>query len=151
MAVQTTYPSNLAAAYVGMIANTEPNTLISRDVQTAAIPFGRVVKPGTAANQVVAATAANDIVRGITVRDQSAVTTDAFGVNESALIMTQGVVWVTAGGTCTHGTAVYMIVGTADAGKFTSTSTDNLLIPGALFDTTASANALVKVRLGANI
>jgi len=136
----------MPVAFNGMIANTEPNVLISREVQTAAIGFGKVVKQGTADKQVIAASAAADVVRGITVRDQSA-TADAFAVGESALVMTKGVIWVTAFDTVVAGAPVYMRV-TGGSGKFTDTSTDNLAIPGAIFETSGAADALVAIRLG---
>ncbi|WP_108482268.1 structural cement protein Gp24 [Oceaniglobus ichthyenteri] len=146
MAVQSTYAETMPVALNGMIANTEPNVLISREVQTAAIGFGKVVKQGTADKQVQAATAANDVVRGITVRDQSA-TGDEFAVADSALVMTKGVIWVTAFDTVVAGAPVYMRVA-GGAGKFTDTTTDNLAIPGAIFETSGAADELVAIRLG---
>ena len=151
-AVQTTYLSNLGVAYEGMIANQEPNNLISREVQTAAIGFGKAVKQGTADRQVQAATAATDVVRGITVRTQSVdpASPNAYPVNDTALVITDGVVWVTAGANIAAaavGTQVYMVVGTAQAGKFTTVSASNLLIPGATFETAGASDALVAIRL----
>jgi hypothetical protein len=59
--------------------------------------------------------------------------------------MERGVIWVEAGATCTVGTQAYMQ--TSD-GRFTSTVGTNLLIPRAIFDSTASAaGQLVKLRL----
>ena len=148
MAVQTTYLTEQAAAFEGMIANTEPNVLISRTVESAAIGFGKAVKQGTGDGQVIAASAAADVFRGITVRDQSAHgTADSFPVGSSALVMTKGVIWVTAFDTVVAGAAVYMRV-VGGSGKFTDTSTDNLPIPGAIFDSSGGANDLVKIRLG---
>lgn len=151
-AVQTTYGTEQAAAYDGMIVNTEPNNLISRDVEAAAVGFGLAVKQGTADRQCQAATASADLFRGITVRDQSSHgNADNFPVGTSALVMQRGVIWVRAGGTATVGTAAYMIVGTADAGKFTSAATvatvNNLAIVRGTFDSTAAAGSLVKLRI----
>lgn len=147
MAVQTTYANTISAAYEGMIANEEPNVLISRTVEGAAIGFGLAVKQGSADDGVAAATAAADAYRGITVRDQSieAGSPDAYPVGENATVMTKGVVWVTAGATVAAGEAVYMI---AADGRFTNVSTSNLPIPNAVFDSSGAADALVKVRLG---
>lgn len=149
MPVQTNYNTQIAAAYEGMIANTEPNVLISRTVEGAAIGFGKAVKQGTADNGIAAATAAADVVRGITVRDQSVdpSSPDATPVGGSALVMTKGVVWVTAFDTVVAGAPVYMRVAGGSA-RFTDTSTDNLAIPGAVFDSSGGAGALVKIRLG---
>jgi len=146
MATQTTYGTAFAASYLGMVANEEPNNLISRSVEGAAVGFGVVVKQGTADRGVAAATAANDVVRGITVRDQST-TDDEFAVGADALVMTRGVIWVTAGETVTAGSPAYMKVGTADAGKFMVTTTSNLAIPRAIFETSGAKDALVAVRL----
>jgi hypothetical protein len=145
-AVQTTYLDNQPEAFEGSIVNTEPNNLISRQVETAAIPYGRAVKQGVGVNGVLAATAQADIFRGITVRDQSNAgdVADVVPVGESALIMERGVIWVKAGAACNVGTAAYML---AD-GRFTSTVGTNLAIPRAIFDSTqAVANGLVKLRL----
>jgi hypothetical protein len=151
MAVQTTYRTDLRPAFEGMIANTEPNILISREVETAAIGFGKAVKQGTADDQVLAATAADDVFRGITVRDQSAHgVADTFPVGSSALIMTQGVVWVTAFDTVVAGAQVYMRVA-GGLGRFTDTATDNLPIPGAIFDSSGGAGELVKIRIGGGV
>jgi hypothetical protein len=146
-AVQTNYPDAAPVAYEGMIQNTEPNTLISRTVAVAAIGFGLAVKQATADHEVEAADAAADVYRGITVRDQSIVpgSVDEYPVEESATIMTKGVVWVTAGAAVAAGAAVYMI---AADGRFTDVSTSNLAIPNAVFDrSTAAADELVPVRL----
>ena len=148
MATQTTYLTEQRTALEGMIGNTEPNNLISREVETAAIGFGKTVNQGTADTGVVAATAAADVVRGITVRDQSidANTPDQFAVGDSALVMTRGLVWVTAFDTVVAGAPVYMRVA-GGSGKFTDTTTDNLPIPNAIFETSGDADELVLVRL----
>ncbi len=147
--LQTTYLDRMATALVGMIANTEPNNLISKQVSVAAIPFGAVVKQGASADLIAPATAAVDVVRGIAVRDQSANgTVDNFTIGEDALIMQRGVIWCLAGAACTVGGAAYMVVGTAQAGRMTSTSVSNLPIPGGTFESAAAAAGdLVKVRL----
>lgn len=147
MGYQSTYATDLTDAVLGQIANTEPNVVISRVVESAAIGYGKAVKQGTNDQGVVAATAAADVFRGITIRDQSTLAGDDFDVGETAALITQGVVWVTAGATVAAGAAVYMVVGTAHAGKFTSVATNNLPIPDAIFDSSGAVNELVKIRL----
>lgn len=144
MAHQDTYLTQLAAAYAGMIADTEPCVLMSRTVETAAIGFGKAVAQGTADYGVTAADNAADVYRGITVRDQSQ-TADNFAVGESAVVMTKGVIWVTAADGVAAGAAVYMVPA---SGKFTDTSTSNLPIPNAVFEDTGVADDLVRIRLG---
>lgn len=149
MAIQTVYNNNMAAGVKGMIANTGSAELISKTVETATLGFGVVVKQGVADDGIVAATAAADVYRGITVRDQSVRpgTADTIAVYDSAALIIEGVVWVLAGGTCTVGTAAYMIVGTGQAGNFTSTSTSNLPIPRGTFESSGVSGDLVKLRL----
>lgn len=147
MATQDTYLTQLPKAFEGMIANTEPCVLISRQVETAAIGFGRAVKQGTADRGVVAASAAADKYRGITVRDQSVLDGSDFNVGEDALIMTKGVIWVTAYDTVVAGAPVYVAV-TNSSYKFTDTATTNLAIPNAVFEDSGAADELVRIRLG---
>lgn len=146
MAVQSTYADNMSVAYEGMIADETPNTLISRTVETAAIGFGKAVKQGTGDHGVEAATADTDAYIGITVRDQSIdpANVDLFAVGDTALLMTQGAIWVTAGATVAAGADVYMI---AADGRFTSSAGGNLAIPNAVFETSGDADELVRIRL----
>jgi hypothetical protein len=135
-----------------MIANLEPFNTISRQVETAAVGFGKALKKGTGDRQVQAATAAVDIVMGISVRDQSVAlptsgTGDQYSVLDDALVLQRGVIWVTAGATVTVGAQVYMVVGTGQAGNFTTISASNLLIPGAFFESSGVVGDLVKIRI----
>lgn len=148
MATQTTYLTEQRTALEGMIGNTEPNNLISREVETAAIGFGKAVKQGTADAGVEAADTVGDVIRGITVRDQSveADSPNQYAVKDSALVMTRGLVWVTAYDTVAAGAPVYVAVNnTSD--KFTDTTTSNLAVPNAIFETSGDADELVLVRL----
>lgn len=145
MAVQNTYLDRMPVAYAGMIATTVPNTLVSYQAE-AAIGFGRAVKQGTADNEVDLADNASDDVIGIAVIDQSVdnETADTYPVGGSVNVLTIGEVYVTAGGTATAGTQVYMVPAN---GKFVSSSTDNLLIPGATFTESGADTDLVKIRV----
>lgn len=148
MATQTTYLTEQRTALEGMIGNTEPNNLISREVETAAVGFGKAVKQGTADTGVAAADTVGDVIRGITVRDQSveADSPNQYAVKDSALVMTRGLVWVTAYDTVVAGAPVYVAVNnTSD--KFTDTTTSNLAVPNAIFETSGAADELVLVRL----
>lgn len=149
--IQTNYLDQLPLAFEGMIADTEPSVLISRDVEAAVIGFGKAVKQGTLDYQVQGATAAADVYRGITVRDNFAggtgVDVDKYPIKSSAMLMVKGVIWVTAGATVVAGAPVYMVVGTGNAGKFTSVSTSNLPIPNAIFETGGALDGLVAIRL----
>lgn len=148
MATQTTYTDRMAAAYEGMIATTSPSTLVSYEVEEE-IGFGKLAKQGTAANQCAIADNVADLPLGITVRTAStdfgaSEAINVYPVNETATILTEGEIYVTAGGAATAGTAVYMIPA---SGKFVSASTDNLAIPGATFVDTGVDTNLVKIRI----
>lgn len=145
MANQTTYLSEQPAAYEGMIANTEPNVLISK-IAEEAIGFGKAVKQGAADNGVGVADNAADTVRGVSCRDmsQDPASVDQYAANDSVLVMTKGVIWVTAADGVAAGAAVFMVPA---SGKFTDTSTSNLPIPNAIFETSGVADDLVKIRL----
>lgn len=148
MSTQSTYSDRMPTAFEGMIASTAPSTLVSYEVEEE-IGFGKTAKQGTASNQCGVADNASDAVLGITVRVQStdfgaSDAINVYPVAETAAIMTEGEIYVTAGGTATAGTQVYMIPA---SGKFVSASTDNLAIPGATFVDTGADTDLVKIRL----
>ncbi len=146
MSVQANYPSGLASAFLGMIVSGEPNTLISREIAGGAVGFGVAVRQGPTDYSVAAATTDADVVRGITVRDQSA-SDDQFAIGDSALVMVKGVIWATAFDSVQAGQPVHMRVA-GGAGQFTETAASNLAIDGAIFDTSAEAGELVAIRLG---
>lgn len=140
--VQTAYNDKLAEAFEGMIVNTEPNNLISREAE-GPIAFGKAVQQGTADNQVLAADGAADVFRGVTVREYAQVNS-ALVAGDTALIMDRGVIWVLAGGTVTAGAAAHMVPAT---GRFVDAATSNLPIPNAVFDSSGGDGDLVKLRL----
>lgn len=148
MAVQTTYSDNMAAAYAGMIANTEPNNLISRIVETVAgVGFAVPVIQGTADNECDVVAASTDVVIGITVRDQS-VTADTFAQYDSALLMREGVLWVTvtdAGGVVA-GDPVWVLVADGTFSNADAGTSQSLRINDARWDSSAANGALAKIR-----
>ncbi len=153
MAVQSTYLEEMAVSYAGMIANEEPNNLISRDVETAAgIGFGLPVQQGTADGQVILmAAAATDCV-GITVRDQSA-TADLVPQYESALLMRQGVIWVTvtdAGGVAA-GDDVWVAVATGAFSNADLGSSGSIQLAGCRWDSSAANGELAKLRVNLDV
>ena len=153
MAVQTNYSASMAAAYAGMIASTEPNELISRNVETAAgIGFAVPVIQGTKDNDCDVVSAAADDVIGITVRDQS-VTADKFAQTESALLMRKGPLWVpvAAAGGVSAGDDVWVTV--AD-GTFTNAdagSSGSIKLPGCRWETSAANGELAQIRVNLDV
>lgn len=156
MAVQTSYPDTMAAAYHGMIANTEPNVLISREVEAAAgLGFGVPVTQGTADDQVVIVSASTDEVIGITVRDPSVDpgTADTYEQNASALLMRKGVMWVTvtdAGGV-SAGDPVWVLVADGTFSNADAGTSSSLRLTGSRWETSAANGALAKIRVNLDI
>lgn len=153
MAVQSTYLDNMAAAYEGMIANGEPNVLISREVETSAgIGFGVPVIQGTADKQCdVVAASTNDVI-GITVRDQST-TDDTFAENDTALLMRKGVMWVTvtdAGGV-SAGDEVWVKVSDGTFSNADAGTNGSLKLAGCRWETSAANGALAAIRVDLDV
>lgn len=145
--VQSTY-GDMAAAVAGQIANLEDSkNVISRTVQTAVLPFGAVATQGTTDTTVRPAAAGRTIFRGIAVRDRAApigAAANQYAVGDTAGVITEGVVWVVAGEDVTAGSAAFWVEATGD---IVDTSSGNLAIPNAIFDSSAANGALVKLRL----
>lgn len=148
MAVQTTYSTEMAAAFAGMIANTEPNNLISRTVEASGgIGFAAPVIQGSNDNGCDEVSASTDVIIGITVRDQSA-TADTFAQYDSALLMERGVLWVTvtdAGGV-SAGDAVWVKVSDGTFSNADAGTDGSIKINDARWDSSAANGALAKIR-----
>lgn len=153
MAIQTTYATNMAAALVGMIADSGPNDLFSRDVEASGgIGFGVPVIQGTADNQCDEVSASTDEVIGITVRDQST-TNDEFAQYESALLMRVGPMWVTvtdAGGV-DAGDDVWVLVSDGTFSNADAGSDGSIKLPGCRWETSAANGELAKIRVNLDI
>lgn len=149
MAVQTSYPSQMAAGFHGMIDNIEPNVLISRTVETAGgLGFGLPVIQGTEDYEIDEISAASDDIVGITVRvnDQEA---DEYAALESALLLRSGVMWVTvtdAGGV-SAGDPVWVLVADGTFSNADAGSSGSILINDARWETSAANGALAKIRV----
>lgn len=142
MAVQTDYNDIQAPAVAGVQATMVPATIVSRNVEDAAIGFGVPVSQG--ANDKGAVAFAGDFV-GITLLDRSAAGEgDTFRVGDSARVMTEGDIWVTASVAVDAGDAVYVVPA---GGAFTNVETANTLIPGARWETSTTAGQLAVIRL----
>lgn len=153
MALQTTYATSMAAAYNGMIATTEPWTLISRLVETSGgLGFGVPVIQGTADGECDEVAASTDDVIGITVRDQSA-TADTFAEGASALLMRKGVMWVTvtdAGGV-SAGDPVWVLVSNGTFSNADAGSDGSIQLAGCRWETSAANGALAKIRVNLDV
>jgi hypothetical protein len=152
MAVQTTYSETMEAGVAGAIVNTEPKTLISRTVETAAgIGFGKVVQQGAADDGCKSDLTAMDASTflGITALDRSrptADTPDAFAQYESARIMRKGVIWVVASGAVAAGNDATVTLATGAIGT-AAVAAGVVAIPNARWDSSAADGELAKLRL----
>lgn len=160
MAVQTTYPDVQPVAVPGAQATMNLGQIISRTVETAAIPFGKAVTQGTADKGVKAFGSGDTTFVGITMLDRGASgltvtngqvtgrTVDAFGVGESARIAAVGGgidVWVICASGCSAGDPVFV---RPSNGDFQDSSANSAVqIPGARYDTSAGTGELAVVRL----
>lgn len=148
MAITTSYSDRMAVGYHGMIANTEPNVLISRDVQpSVGIGFGVPVIQGTADKQIALIAASSNVIIGITV-----MTNDNEGnlykQNDSALVMRKGVMWVTvtdAGGVAA-GDPVWVLVSNGTFSNADAGSNGSIRINDARWETSAANGALAQIR-----
>lgn len=132
--------------FVGMHANSEEwNAITKLADNVAAAPIG----PG----QPVARFAGNDKVcrawttgatLGITRRGIDTDTTAGYPEGREVAIMTQGTMWVAAGATATAGNAAgYDVAGD----RWGNVSVTYIAVPGVEFDTNATANTLVRLRI----
>ena len=141
MATQTVYNETMDAARVGMIADTTAKTLLSRDVETAAVGFGVPVVQGTADNGARAADTGDTAILGISVRERSTIN-DEFAVGESMRVMTKGAIWVTVKVEVDAGDSVTVVLATAEF-----SNTGGVGITGATYETSAGIGELAKVRI----
>lgn len=158
MAVQTDYNETLSPAVAGAQATMIPATIISRTVETAAVPFGRAVKQGTADKGCALFGSGDTVVLGISLLDRSAsgrtVTNgqlsgdiaDRFGIGESARVITKGDVWVVCATGCSAGDGVFVRPSNGDFQD--SNANSAVQIVGARWDTSAEAGGLAVIRLG---
>ncbi|TGD96468.1 structural cement protein Gp24 [Methylobacterium nonmethylotrophicum] len=143
--VQTSYPDRPAAAYEGMLADQNPATILSRTVETPeGIGFGRAAFQGARDEGIAAAGA---IFRGIVLADRNARPSpsgaDLFARGETAPVLVRGAVWVVTASAASAGSPAYV----TPAGAVTASASGTTPVPNALFDTSAPAGGLVRLRL----
>lgn len=143
MAIQTTYSDRIGLGYAGQVTDMTLTDIVSREVETAAVGFGKPVIQGTADHGCKVGAAG--VFIGITVRDVTLPpgNADEYGVGDTAAIMTKGTMFVTAGEAVVAGDVVYRTT----AGVLNKTSSGNTLIVGARWETSAASGALARIRL----
>lgn len=141
MATQTTYTETMDALRVGMVADTGHKVLISRNVEGAAVGFGKPLAQGDADMGARLTTTGDTAVLGVTVMDRGE-NFDEFAVGASARVMTEGVTAVEVVAAVSAGDPVHVVV--ADG---TFSNTGGVELPGARYETSAESGALAKIRL----
>ncbi len=141
MAIQTTYSETMDQARAGAIADMTDATLLSYTVEDEALPFGKPVVQGTADKGAHLATTGDTAILGISVRERSTIN-DEFAIADTARIMTEGAIWVTAAVAVSAGDPVTVVVATA-----TFSNTGGVTIDNAIYETSAGIGELAKVRL----
>ena len=148
--IQTTYTSDYAPGYAGLIANQETSNVISRIVADAAgLQFGVPVFQGPTDHSVTS-TPGTPFV-GFSVLDKTVrpnlsfapAQTNAYAQNDTAAILTLGVVWVVASVAVVAGEPVFV----TPAGLITDQASGDAAIPRASFVNSVAAGGLVKIRL----
>lgn len=145
--IQDTYRETQRVGLNGMVANQEDYNIITR-VAEGAIPFGRAVVQGTLDNEGKIPSAGGTF-RGISCRDPTLViaageTVDQYQDNENAGLLTRGVMWIEVPSPVIAGGNVFFSNTTGRLSSITEASTQ---IVGALWDSSAAAGQLAKVRL----
>lgn len=129
MATQTTYTQYQAPAFAGLIYDMRNITVESYACESATIPFGRAVAPGTnARKQVKLPTGSGQGFRGIALHEQGHAQDLSTGVAaylqyETVSVLRKGAVWVATSGTVTENSTAYYHASTglfASAGEATS-------------------------------
>lgn len=153
MAVQSTYLDSMAAAFAGMIADTGPNDLFSREVETVAgVGFGVPVQQGTSDDQIAVMGAGATNCVGITVRDQST-TNDKFAQKESALLMRNGPLWVvvTQAAGVSADDDVWVTLSTGTFGNADPGGSNGLKLAGCRWETSGANGELAKIRVNLDV
>ncbi|WP_022697919.1 structural cement protein Gp24 [Euryhalocaulis caribicus] len=143
--VQSTYSEAMTAAVAGHVANMELSNAITRAVEDeAGIGFGKAVFQGTADKEITATASAAFV--GITVKDVTVENDDAadeYAEGVDAAVLTQGVIWVTAGGDVEAGEAA----GVAADGDFEESASGITMLSGVTFVDSGADGDLVRIRL----
>ena len=146
--IQSTYLTDYAAGFPGMLADGNVTNRPSGIVQDAAgIAFGiATFQSGSTDGKAITATPGTKF-KGVTIATAGAVASltgvvDTYAQYATASLCDMGDIWVTASGTTTPGAAVYV----TSAGAFTATSAGNTAIPATFIDAAANG-APVRIRI----
>lgn len=146
-AVQTSYSATRATAFAGMIVDAYHLTgVLSRSVKAAAA-FGSIAVESGVDDQVQGVDPTHLKFVGVIVADSAAYgagVANTYAANETAPVLRQGLIWVTASVAVVAGEPAYFTT----AGAITNVASGNTAIPNGRFDASAGAGALVPLRIG---
>ncbi len=114
MVAQTTYNETPAAGFAGMLNELFHPRVVDTNIAEGAVPIGQPVKKGTADAQGIVATAAGDILNGISLFASDLVNdsgTPTWSDEEAFPVLRSGRMYVTAGETVVKGDPVFAGVG----------------------------------------
>lgn len=146
MTVQNSYAQYHDQGFEGDIADAEHSTILSREVETAALEFGRAVTHGAADRGVVAGGA--NLFQGVSLRTnvQPASSASNYAVGATANVMQSGAVRVKVTKAVTPETVpAYSTVDGTFAESGDASHTD---VPNARYETSGGIGDLVILRLG---
>lgn len=132
---------------VGQQANMEEWNAITRitsGTDTAPFGMGQPVQRVAGVDGQIEAWDGTSPVLGVTVYDIAVDDTTGFTEGYSAAVMTAGVIYVAAGGTCVAGEAAGY---NSDTDRWGTVSATAAAVGGAEFDTNATAGSIVKLRI----
>lgn len=147
------YTLNHGDRYAGMVVDAQLNDSVSKlNKAGATVPWGLfVARDGDDGFTTVGASAtAADIIGALRRelnRAQLDGETGGAPEDRDASVLTVGTIYVHTTGPVKQGDPVYVVPGTADAGKATPTDEDNIEIPGAKFIETTSGAGITGVSL----
>lgn len=144
MAIQTTYSENIDAARAGLVAGCDFDVESGIVEDAAGIGFGLAVAQGTA-DKGITVGGTTTTFRGVSVRDVTAgAEQDKNTQYQNIGVLVRGEIWVSPSGTVNANDAVYF---TAATGRFSATSGGNVLVKGARWMDSASADGFARIKL----
>lgn len=152
--IQDTYNAAPGKGFPGMVSNMEPSNRISRTVEDAAgIAFGKPAYRGTGDRNCTGVIGTAATFLGFVIADHGQPllpggTADTVPQYESAAIMTDGAIYVTAGeGGVADGQAVTVGAGANLADGISAIAADatHIAAPGWVFDETVAEGGIVRI------
>jgi len=144
--IQGGYTERHDVAQLGMIADSRPHVISSFTYEgVAKTGFGLALMYGSIDNAVdIGGTVFAGLIVSTQVIDP-AIATDQYAPNDSVGLMTKGSMWVKPTTIVANGDPVYFTL--ADGTIQNAAAAGRVLIDGAVFETSAAANALARVHL----